>query len=242
MYKFLINIVSIILVSFYFFPIEFLAFPGVNTKMVLAFWGLLIFGKELAQKRNAGMDKDFFVLSLWALGISLISLVTMTVNNTPDSSFLTYFVSMWVWMGGAYAVIKWLNVTYGYVNVRLICNCLIAVCVMQCLVAWGKVLYPPLQDVVDQLIGGEAFMGNTKGARLSGIGASLDVAGLRFSAVIVMIGYILSKTQKMKQMQLLGYLFSFLVITVIGNMMSRTTTLGVGIALAYWIYSSCFKP
>lgn len=241
MYKFLINIVSIILVSFYFFPIEFLAFPGVNTKMVLAFWGLLIFGKELAQKRNAGMDKDFFVLSLWALGISLISLVTMTVNNTPDSSFLTYFVSMWVWMGGAYAVIKWLNVTYGYVNVRLICNCLIAVCVMQCLVAWGKVLYPPLQDVVDQLIGGEAFMGNTKGARLSGIGASLDVAGLRFSAVIVMIGYILSKTQKMKQMQLLGYLFSFLVITVIGNMMSRTTTLGVGIALAYWIYSSCFK-
>ena len=154
MYKFLINIVSIILVSFYFFPIEFLAFPGVNTKMVLAFWGLLIFGKELAQKRNAGMDKDFFVLSLWALGISLISLVTMTVNNTPDSSFLTYFVSMWVWMGGAYAVIKWLNVTYGYVNVRLICNCLIAVCVMQCLVAWGKVLYPPLQDVVDQLIGG----------------------------------------------------------------------------------------
>lgn len=241
MYKFLINIVSIILVSFYFFPIEFLAFPGVNTKMVLAFWGLLIFGKELAQKRNAGMDKDFFVLSLWALGISLISLVTMTVNNTPDASFLTYIISMWVWMGGAYAVIRWLNVAYGYVNVRLICNCLIAVCVMQCLVAWAKVLYPPLQEFINHIIGGEAFMGNTKGNRLSGIGASLDVAGLRFSAVIVMIGYILSKTQKMTQIQLLRYLFSFLVITVIGNMISRTTTLGVGIALAYWIYSSCFK-
>lgn len=241
MYKFLINIVSIILVSFYFFPIEFLAFPGVNTKMVLALLGLLILGKELAQKRNAGIDKDFFVLSLWALGISLISLVTMTVNNTPDASFLTYIISMWVWMGGAYAVIRWLNVAYGYVNVRLICNCLIAVCVMQCLIAWAKVLYPPLQEFVNHIIGGEAFMGNTKGNRLSGIGASLDVAGLRFSAVIVMIGYILSKTQKMTQIQLLGYLFSFLVITVIGNMMSRTTTLGVGIALAYWIYSSYFK-
>lgn len=241
MYKFLINIVSIILVSFYFFPIEFLVFPGVNTKMVLALFGLLVFGKELAQKRSAGMDKDFFVLSLWAMGISLISLVTMTINNTPDASFLTYFISMWVWMGGAYAVIRWLNVAYGYVNVRLVCNCLIVVCVMQCWVAWAKVLYPPLQEFINHIIGGEAFMGNTKGNRLSGIGASLDVAGLRFSAVIVMIGYILSKTQKMSHLQLVGYLFSFLVITVIGNMMSRTTTLGVGIALAYWIYSSCFK-
>lgn len=241
MYKFLINIISIILVSFYFFPIEFWVFPGVNTKMVLALLGLLVFGKELAQKRSAGMDKDFFVLSLWAMGISLISLVTMTINNTPDASFLTYFISMWVWMGGAYAVIRWLNVAYGYVNVRLVCNCLIAVCVMQCLVAWAKVLYPPLQEFINHIIGGEAFMGNTKGNRLSGIGASLDVAGLRFSAVIVMIGYILSKTQKMSHLQLVGYLFSFLVITVIGNMMSRTTTLGVGIALAYWIYSSCFK-
>lgn len=241
MYKFLINIVSIILVSFYFFPIEFLFFPGVNTKMVLAFFGLLILGKEVAQKRSAGMDKDFFVLSLWAMGVSFISLVTMTINNTPDASFLTYFISMWVWMGGAYAVIRWLNVAYGYVNVRLVCNCLIAVCVMQCLVAWAKVLYPPLQEFINHIIGGEAFMGNTKGNRLSGIGASLDVAGLRFSAVIVIIGYILSKTQKMSHLQLVGYLFSFLVITVIGNMMSRTTTFGVGIALAYWIYSSCFK-
>lgn len=241
MYRFLINIISIILVSSYFFPIEFAAFPGVNTKMVLAVWGGVVLGKELAQKRNAGMDKDFFVLSLWAIGVSLISLVTMTVNNTPDASFLTYFISMWVWMGGAYAVVRWLNMAYGYVNVRLVCNCLIAVCVMQCFVAWAKVLYPPLQELINHIIGGEAFMGNTEGDRLSGIGASLDVAGLRFSAVLVMIGYILSKTPKMSHLQLVEYLSSFLIIAVIGNMMSRTTTLGVCFALAYWIYSSSFK-
>ena len=241
MYKFLINIVSIILVSFYFFPIEFLAFPGVNTKMVLAVFGLVVLGKRLALKRNAGVDKDFFILSLWAIAISLISLLSMTVNNTPDASFLTYFISMWVWMGGAYAVIRWLNVAYGYVNVRLICNCLIAVCVMQCLIAWVKEMYPPLQELVDHILGGEAFMGNTKGHRLSGIGASLDVAGLRFSAVVVMIGCILSRTQKMSHIQIVGYIASFLIIAIIGNMMSRTTTLGVCIALAYLIYSSCFE-
>lgn len=238
MYKYLVHIISVILTSFYFFPIETVFLPGMNTKMALAGFGLLILGKRLAQRRDAGINKNFFVLSLLALGISLISLLTMTINNTPDASFLTYFVSMWVWMGGAYTVVRWLDTAYGYVNVRLVCNQLIAVCVIQCLIAWTKDVYPPLQAWVDSFVGGEAFMGNTKEARLSGIGAALDVAGLRFSAVVVMIGYILSKAEELSHKQVVTYLISFLIIAIIGNMMSRTTTVGVGLALVYWIYST----
>lgn len=238
MYKYLVHIISVVLTSFYFFPIETVFLPGMNTKMALAGIGLLILGKRLAQRRNAGINKDFFVLSLLALGISLISLLTMTINNTPDASFLTYFVSMWVWMGGAYTVVRWLDTAYGYVNVRLVCNQLIAVCVIQCLIAWTKDVYPPLQAWVDSFVEGEAFMGNTKEARLSGIGAALDVAGLRFSAVVVMIGYILSKAEELSHKQVVTYLISFLIIAIIGNMMSRTTTVGVGLALVYWIYST----
>lgn len=238
MYKYLVHIISVILTSFYFFPIETVFLPGMNTKMALAGIGLLILGKRLAQRRDAGINKDFFVLSLLALGISLISLLTMTINNTPDASFLTYFVSMWVWMGGAYTVVRWLDTAYGYVNVCLVCNQLIAVCVIQCLIAWTKDVYPPLQAWVDSFVGGEAFMGNTKEARLSGIGAALDVAGLRFSAVVVMIGYILSKAEELSHKQVVTYLISFLIIAIIGNMMSRTTTVGVGLALVYWIYST----
>lgn len=238
MYKYLVHIISVILTSFYFFPIETVFLPEMNTKMALAGIGLLILGKRLAQRRDAGINKDFFVLSLLALGISLISLLTMTINNTPDASFLTYFVSMWVWMGGAYTVVRWLDTAYGYVNVRLVCNQLIAVCVIQCLIAWTKDVYPPLQAWVDSFVGGEAFMGNTKEARLSGIGAALDVAGLRFSAVVVMIGYILSKAEELSHKQVVTYLISFLIIAIIGNMMSRTTTVGVGLALVYWIYST----
>lgn len=238
MYKYLVHIISVVLTSFYFFPIETVFLPGMNTKMALAGIGLLILGKRLAQRRNAGINKDFFVLSLLALGISLISLLTMTINNTPDASFLTYFVSMWVWMGGAYTVVRWLDTAYGYVNVRLVCNQLIAVCVIQCLIAWVKDVYPPLQAWVDSFVGGEAFMGNTKEARLSGIGGALDVAGLRFSAVVVMIGYILSKAEELSHKQVVTYLISFLIIAIIGNMMSRTTTVGVGLALVYWIYST----
>lgn len=238
MYKYLVHIISVILTSFYFFPFETVFLPGVNTKMALAGIGLLILGKRLAQRRDAGINKDFFVLSLLALCVSLASLLTMTINNTPDASFLTYFVSMWVWMGGAYTVVRWLNTAYDSVNVRLVCNQLIAVCVIQCLIAWVKDVYPPLQAWIDSFVEGEAFMGNTKEVRLSGIGAALDVAGLRFSAVAVMIGYILSKAEELSHKQVVTYLVSFLIIAVIGNMMSRTTTVGVGLVLMYWIYST----
>lgn len=238
MYKYFIHIISVILTSFYFFPFETVALPGVNTKMVLAGVSLLILGKRLAQRRDADINKDFFMLSLWSMGVSLVSLVTMTVNNTRDGSFLTYFISMWVWMGGAYTVIRWLHVAYGYVNVRLVCNLLIAVCVVQCLIAWIKDVYSPLQTWIDSFVGGEAFMGNTKDTRLSGIGAALDVAGLRFSAVAVMIGFILSKTEELSHKQVVGYLVSFLILAVIGNMISRTTTMGIGLAMAYWVYST----
>ena len=47
MYKYFIHIISVILTSFYFFPFETVALPGVNTKMVLAGVSLLILGKRL---------------------------------------------------------------------------------------------------------------------------------------------------------------------------------------------------
>lgn len=235
MAKFLINIISVIITSFYFFPFEFIFLPGINTKMVLAGIGLLVLGQRLAQKGHGNIDGNFFNLSLIALGISLVSLITMTYNDTNDNSFLTYFVSMWVWLGGAYTVVRWLEFAYGYVSVRLICNHLIGVCVMQCIIALSIDYYAPLKNFVNGFLGGEAFMGNA-GNRLYGIGAALDVAGLRFATVAVMIGFMLSKSKDFSNKQVLGYLFSFFIIAIIGNMMSRTTTVGIVIALLYLCY------
>lgn len=53
-----------------------------------------------------------------------------------------------------------------------------------------------------------------------------------------MIGFILSKTEELSHKQVVGYLVSFLILAVIGNMISRTTTMGIGLAMAYWVYST----
>ena len=232
--KAILVVLTTILTSFYFFPFEFVFLPGINTKMAMAGVGLVWFIFNIAKGRKGNVDKDFFVLSLIALSLSLFSLIAMIYNNTQDGSFLTYFVSMWVWLGGAYMAINVMRKVHGYISVELVCNYLIAVCVAQCVLAYSMTIVPSLKNFIDSFLGGEdAFMGKAEG-RLYGIGAALDVAGQRFSAVLVMLAFITFKHANNKNGVTLFYVVVFFIIAVIGNMMARTTTVGVAIALLFW--------
>lgn len=233
--KAILVVLTTVLTSFYFFPFEFVFLPGINTKMAMAGVGLVWFGFNIAKGRKGNVDKDFFILSLVALSLSLFSLVAMVYNNTRDGSFLTYFVSMWVWLGGAYTAINVMKKVHGYVSVELVCNYLIAVCVAQCIIAYSMTVIPLLKNFVDSFLGGEdAFMGKAEG-RLYGIGAALDVAGQRFSAVLIMLSFLsMNHSKKFDNISLL-YVLAFFIIAVIGNMIARTTTVGVILALLYWL-------
>lgn len=234
--KSILVVLTTILTSFYFFPFEFVFLPGINTKMAMAGVGLVWFGFNIAKGRKGNIDKDFFVLSLIALSLSLFSLVAMVYNNTRDGSFLTYFVSMWVWLGGAYTVINVMKKVHGYVSVELVCNYLISVCVAQCIIAYSMSVIPMLNSLVDSFLGGEdAFMGKAEG-RIYGIGAALDVAGLRFSAVLVMLAFwSVNHSSECNGVSLL-YVLAFFVIAVIGNMMARTTSVGVLVTVLFWLF------
>ena len=236
--KIILVILTTILTSFYFFPFEFVFMPGINTKMAMAGVGLVCFIFDMARGRKGVVDKDFLILSLIAVSLTMFSLVAMTYNNTQDGSFLTYFVSMYVWLGGAYTAVTMMRKVHGYVSVELVCNYLIAVCVAQCVIAYSMTLLPTLKNIIDGFLGGEdAFMGKA-GDRMYGIGAALDVAGARFSAVLVMIAYLSATSTKTNDGVVIVYVAAFFVISVIGNMMARTTTVGLVIALLFLIINA----
>lgn len=238
MKHFLLVIFAILITDFYYFPIEFAFLPGVNTKMALAGIGLVVLGFNLAKHRTGQIDKGFLWLSLAALCVSFISYVSIVINNTPDHSFTGYIVSMWVWLGGAYTVIEIIKRVHGKITVPIVCNYLIAVCVVQCILAYIMSKYNPMLAAVNSVLGGEQFMSVTEG-RLSGIGAALDVAGLRFAAVLVMISYLMANIKKVGlEKYFICYVTAFMIICVIGNMIARTTTMGIGLAIVYWLYSS----
>lgn len=231
-----------IAVSFYFFPFEFTFLPGVNTKMAMAGVGLVLYALDLAKGRAPQINKDGFQIAVIATLVSLCGLASVIINNTNDYTYATYIVSMFVWLGGAYTAVKIVKWLHGYVSVELICNYLIGVCVGQCVLALMIDSIPSFKALVDSYVVGFDFVNTstmTKANRLYGIGAGLDVAGTRFATVLVMISYMIQRLSGSRFYNYIWvYLVAFIFIVLVGNMMARTTTVGVIVALVYWIISS----
>lgn len=241
MIRVLTIILNLVLTSLYFFPFELKAYPGGNSKMMMAVVGLVIFGCRMAQGRNGQMSRSLFWLSLFAAFVSLCGFASVTLNETPDYAYATYLVSMWVWIGGAYAVCNVIKATHGYLDAKLVTHYLVGVCLIQCALALMIDNMSVLKTWVDARIEqGQDFLNQNNVDRLYGIGASLDVAGSRFSAVLVLLAYFI-RNAYMEHEGILRksfYLFSFIAIGVVGNMIARTATVGLFVALMYWIVDS----
>lgn len=239
--RWLLYIFTLVITSFYFFPFEFTFLPGMNTKMVIAGIGLVVLAFHFARRREFKIDNDFLTISAWALVVSLIGFAAVTYNNTNDYTYATYFVSMAVWLGAAYVVVKLMEKVHGEVNVDIVCNYLIVLCAVQCLIAISMSYIPALKSFVDSFLAGQGFMGKMED-RLYGIGCSLDVAGTRFCAVLVMISEMLKRAvdKSLPKITICLYLVAFLIIAVVGNMIARTTTVGVILAVLYLIVRTRF--
>lgn len=225
--------IVVLIVSFYYFPFHPIFFPeGVNTKMVMAVFGLPILAVSLAKQKSSGIAHNFLVLSAWAMLISLIAFMAIVINNTPDYSYVGYIMSMWVWLSGAYVTVTLIRKVHGEASIVLLCNYVIAVCVMQCFLALAIDQYPVVRNFFDHIQGKQDWLISVD--RLYGLGATLDTAGIRFSVAEVMIAYVLSTinlTRNRKHLYI--YIVAFLILVIVGNMMARTTSVGAVLALLY---------
>lgn len=242
MFKIIGIIILGLLTSLFLFPFQITGFPG-NTKIYLAVGGLLILGYELSRGQSANLDKRIFNLSILSILVSLCGFVSVVLNSTSDYAYASYFMSMWVWLGAAYFIVKLIEAVHTRIDVDIICNYLIVVCVAQCLASILIDRYPSVREVVDQYVQqGQEFLKNTVGIkRKYGIGANLDVAGSRFSAILIMICVLLVKANESKKTILaIIYLLSFVFISVQGNAIARTTTVGMLIGISILIFYSLY--
>lgn len=237
MLRLIIYILIGLVTSFFLFPFN-LPLQGVevNTKMIMAVIGAGLFVLDRASGRGPTVSKDFLLLSLICAIISVWGLFVTVFNGTGDYAFAKYLISVWVWLGAAYLVVWLLKAVHGEVTVEIVSNYLVGVCVAQCLLAYAMTIWPSLAEFIDGLMGeGDAFMSATEG-RLHGLGAALDPAGLRFSAVLVLLAFLTARTDFDSRPWLgIIYLLSFFLITVIGNMIARTTLVGTVVAIVLYI-------
>ena len=231
-----------VITSLYFFPIELTLFPGINSKMILAVVGVLFLGWNNIIRQKVLMYKEIMITSILACVFSFVGFYSIIYNNTNDYTYASYVVSMGVWLGGAFAVCQIIYRVHGYISCKLVINYLIWVCAMQCVLALLIDNFPAFKMLVDSYIVGTVTDTESMNRlnRLYGIGAALDVAGTRFAAILLMIAVLAGNDNEIKadRKQIAMYVVLFVLIAVIGSMISRTTTIGIMMAIAYFIYTT----
>lgn len=227
---------TILVVDMFYFPTAFSFLSVGNTKIYLAVIGLFIMWGEL-KNRPAGMiNHSLLWLFILATIISLASLFSITINQTPDYSYASYLVSMSVWLFAAYAVKSWIKVIYETATIYRISDFIISVCVIQCIIAIMVEHIPSVQHFVDGITD-TVWLRSVN--RMYGIGASLDTAGIHFAVALILIGYVLcNQVEKISNLKILLYILYIGIIVVVGNMVARTTSIGMLVLGAYLIYKS----
>ena len=233
MWRILAIIFTGIIFSFYYFPFEFSFLPGINTKMGLAVVGILIAAFNLIRKREIHFPQNLVTVVVGAVLVSLVGVVSVIYNNTPDYAYATYFVSMMVWLSGAYAICSLIKCLHGDITVERITVYMACICVAQCVSALIIDSNVAIKHIVDRFIlQDQEFL--TKVERLYGIGASLDTAGVRFSICLLLLTYVINKYKgRMSNGLILISVTAFGVIALVGNMIARTTIVGVLLSIIY---------
>lgn len=242
--KWLLRILVVIITSLYIFPVEFSALPSINTKMMMAVLGVVVFVINSILHRDQVLPRKLLTAGLCALLVSFVGLISVLFNGTNDFSYASYFVSFAVWAAAAYFVVNCIRVVHGQLSVMLVCKYLIAVAIGQCIVAVMIDQIPAFRNAVNSTIVGFASMysagdGLEKAGRLYGIGAALDVAGTRFCAILSILGIMTYNSyQAQKKTQMFFYLFLSVVLIMFGSIISRTTILGVLFLILYFTFAT----
>lgn len=234
MWRYLIIILTGVLFSFYYFPVTFVFLPGINTKMILAVVGLCFGGMAMFKNREFKMPSIILWLSVFALIVSFVGLISVVYNNTQDYAYATYIISMWVWLSSAYAIVSIMKYVHGNIGVDIICKYVIIICLAQCILAQIIDVSPLAKYWYVRLFGKPEGLEAVN--RLYGIGASLDTAGIRFSIALIMAPYLAVRCKDVKKQ--VFYVISWVIITILGSMMARTTYVGCVAGLIYMVIAS----
>lgn len=244
--KYIAIALTIILTSFYFFPFVPRTLPIANTKLMMAVVGLLVLTWEGVQSKYSLINKKMAMATLYAIGVSFTAFLAIVLNEKNDFTYVTYVISMWVWLSAAYLLVWIIKKIHRTANIQLVLNYLIAACVFQCITAILIQQSAIFNNFTQELVGslGMAEIGtNTKyNSRMHGFSAGLDFAGSRFAVIELCICYILFRLDGTKNniKAILTYTLAFFLIGVIGNMISRTTIIGVVLGFSYCLYNLFF--
>ena len=240
MKRLLLVIFLAIIVDFYFFPVSFRFIPfGINSKIIVAAFGIAAFIFKSIRERSVNFHIPVVVAAILAVAFSLWCYFSVTANGTNDMTYVSYWTSFATWMAGAYGVYVITKSIEEKADLAIISKYLLIVCLAQCVIALLIDNIPFVERMVNMIFaqGSDFYKANN---RLYGIGCALDPAGVRFAAVLTLSGYQMVHNEEISSNPsvLAKYLTGFIILTVVGSMISRTTTVGAIMAVVYIVFTN----
>lgn len=232
---FVVSTLLTILMSFYYFPVGLRGIlpESINTKQVIGALGALFFVLRCIRDRSIRLPRYIMLAFLLAAVFSLWCFFCCVYNNTSDYAYASYIMSFLIWIFGAFAVCEIIKYAYGRVDLPLVTKYLALACVAQCVIVLLVDNIPAVRDFVNARFIQETRSIEVK--RLYGIGCSLDSGGVRMCTALVLIAHQLAKNVSVTSSKraMTTYIVAFLVISIVGNMIARTTTVGMALGLGY---------
>ena len=226
----------LLVVNFFYFPTPYSFTFGFNTKELTAVIGALLFVADMYRQRRIAITKEFLALLVFSALISFLAFFSATYHHTQERVYTTYFISMIVWLASAFAVIKCIKWAHGDLSINLVAAYIVAISTIQGLIAVIADNYQPLDNLILRAIPGLGWCKTEN--RLYGFSgsATLDTGGIRFAIASILCMYLLKKeTDEGHSKYVPLYILAFLLLSVTGNMVARTTLVGTIIGLLYMI-------
>ena len=228
-----------LMMSFYFHPVLLLAYPVYNTKILLAIWGAVVLVYRSIQTKDYSLSKGMLYALMIAGLFSLVCFISVViVNETEDYSYTSYPMSVLVWIIGAYGAVSFIRCTHGKVTIELVVRYL----------AGGAAFHSILSQLIDKNDSIKNFITSIfyvapdmeEMGRLYSFGVGLDPSGVRFAVILIMIAGVLTLSKVVKKSigLMIFYFLCFAIISVLGNIISRTTTVGMGLGLLIFAAST----
>lgn len=231
MFRLFCKIVTGIAVSMFVFPISFTFLPSVNSKMMLAVLGFVLYLLNSVGQKGVVASKGLLGAALIASIFSFVCYYSAEINHTDDYSYATYITSFFVWIAAAYAVCQFIKLVHKEANIKYLTFYLAGVCFVQCVIALMIDNIGAVESLVNAVFVGGSYYGDL--GRLYGIGAALDPAGVRFTVVLIMMTAVIAFDQTVRKNRkvIFQLVICYFTIAVVGNMIARTTSVGLILSL-----------
>lgn len=218
--------------SYYSFTPAFLP-SGPNTKMVLALLGMAWFLFDSWRKGlGIPLSRGMFGGVIFAIAYSLVNLISVELNDTVDYSYANYVTTFFVWVFSVYPALAMIRLVHGSLTIPRITYYLAGLGVFQCVMALLIDNFPAVDEFCNRIVYWDLeFFDEID--RLRCFSAALDPAGVRFALTLILIAAVICVDKEIQQSSRKIYLLflAYILISGIGNMVSRTTTTGMSMGV-----------